>query len=262
MLPPVQILVQIGYAAAVSAAVLLFTWPWRERGWPVPVALGLGVATCHVAWFGFPALWPIDRSERIVHFALLGMVLGAIEASSRRVPAPVRWISRALVAAGCAGMLMLPRDPAWKVALVGVGFLAAWSALEWRAARVEGLGTPAALVVVATAGAQAVAWGLAPNLAQSAGALAAAAGPLALYALLRPRLSLARGGVTAFTLAALPLWLCGWRLGKLPLASAALLAVAPIAAQRRWWLGALVAAAAAAFAAYLSHAANPAEPYG
>lgn len=263
MLPPIEILVQIGYAAAVSVAVLLVTWPWRERGWPVPVALGLGVATCHVVWLGFPKLLAVDRTARMFHFALLGALLGSIEATVR-VPGPARWAARAAIAVGIAWACMLPVDPAWKLALVAGGFLVAWSAFEWRAARVEGISGPAVLVVVAGAGAQVLAFQHAAALAQMAGALAAAAGPLLVYAFLRPRLSLSRGGVTAFTLIALPLWACGWRLDRLPLGCAALLAVAPIAVQRRWWLGALVAAAAAGFAIYLSYAANlpdPNDPY-
>jgi len=256
VIPPIEILFQIGYAAAVSAAVLLVTWPWRERGWPVPVALGAGVATCHVLARGVPAPWPVERTERLLHFAILGTLIGCLEAVLR-LPAPVRWAGRVVVAGGCAWALMLPADPAWKIALVGAGFLAAWSALQWRASRVDGYGGPAVLVVVAGAGAQALAFGHAGVLGELAGALAAAAGLLLVYSFLVPRLSLSRGGVTAFALVALPLWAWGWRVADMPLESAALLAVAPIATQRRGWLGALVALAAAAFAAYVSFRANP-----
>lgn len=261
MLPPTDILFQIGYAAAVSAAALFVPWPWRERGWPAPVALGLGVATCSVVWRGLPAPWPVDVTERLLHIALLGAALGSVEARS---PAPLRWAGRAVVCAGAAWALLLPPDPLWKLAAVAGAFFVAWSALEWRASRIEGYGVPAVLVAVAGAGAQALGFGHSALLAQLAGALAAASGPLVAYGLVRPKLSLARGGVTAFTLVALPLWLCGWRLADLPLESAALLAVAPLAAQRRGWLGATVALAAAGFAAYLSYAANlpdPNDPY-
>jgi hypothetical protein len=258
VLPPFEVLVQIGYAAAVSAAALLVTWPSREHGWPVPVALGLGVATSHAAAVGFPALWPVARADRLFHFALLGAALGAVEAAVQ-VPVVVRWLVRAGACAGCAWALLPPADPLWKLALVGAAAFVAWSALEWRASRVEGYGGPLVLVVVAGAGAQALAFGKSAFVGQLAGALSAAAGALVFYALLRPRLSLARGGVTAFMLVALPLWICGWRLAKLPLESAALLSVAPVAAQRRGWLGALVACAAAAFAAYLSWRANPSD---
>jgi hypothetical protein len=255
-LPPVEVLVQIGYAAAAAAAVLLVTWPWRERGWPVPVALGAGALTCHVASVGFPAPWPAARADRLFHLAALGVALGAVEARVR-VPAVVRWLARAAACAGCAWALLLPADPPLRVALVaGAGFVA-WSAFEWRAARVEGYGGPAALVVVAAAGAQALAFANSGRLGQQAGALAAAAAALLLYALLlRPRLTLARGGVTAFMLVALPLWICGWRLARLPVESAALLTAAPIAAQPRGWLGAIAALVPAALAAYLSWRAN------
>jgi len=258
VLPPFEVLVQIGYAAAVSAAALLVTWPWRDRGWPMPVALGLGVLTCHVAAVGFPAPWPVARADRLFHFALLGAALGAVEAAVR-VPAVVRWVVRAAACAGCAWALLLPADPLWKFALVGAAAFVAWSAFEWRAARVEGYGGPLVLVVVAGAGGQALAFGNSAFVGQLAGALSAAAVPLVVYTLLRPRTTLARGGVTAFMLAALPLWICGWRLAKLPLESAALLAVAPVATQKRGWLGTLAALLAAAFAAYLSWRANPSD---
>jgi hypothetical protein len=259
VLPPFEVLVQIGYAAAVSAAALLVTWPWRERGWPVPVALGLGVAASHAAAVGFPELWPVARADRLFHFAVLGGALGAVEAAVR-VRAVVRWLVRAGACAACAWALLLPADPPWKLAAVAGAAFVSWSALEWRAARVEGYGGPLVLVAVAGAGAQALALGRSAFVGQLAGALSAAAVPLVLYALLRPRLTLARGGVTAFMLVALPLWICGWRLAKLPLESAALLSAAPLAAQRRGWVGALAAGAAAAFAAYLSWRANPVDP--
>jgi len=255
-LPPTEVLFQIGYAAAVSAAALLLTWPWRERAWPVPVALGLGVLTCHVASVGFPdRLWPPARADRLVHFAALGLLLGTVEAAVR-VPAVVRWVVRAAACAACAWALMLPVDPLWKVAAVGAAAFVAWSAFAWRASQVEGYGGPAVLVVVAGAGAIALAAGATAHSGQLSGALAAAAGPVVAYALLRPKLSLARGAVTVYMLASLPLWIAGWRVAKLPLGSAAILAVAPVAAQKRGWLGALVALAAAAFAAYLSIHAN------
>lgn len=120
---------------------------------------------------------------------------------------------------------------------------------------------PLVLMIVAGAGAKALEYGRSAVLAQTAGALAAATAPLVLSSVFRPRLAFARGAVTAFTLVALPLWTCGARFAKLPLESAALLAVAPLAAQRRGWLGALVAAAAAGFAVCLSYAANPGSPW-
>ena len=118
-----------------------------------------------------------------------------------------------------------------------------------------------ALLLVLSAGAQALAFGRSGFLGQMGGALGAAAAPLVVVALLRPRLTLVQGGVTAFVLAAFPLWICGWILAKLPIESAAILAAAPLAAQRRWWLGALVATAAGAFATYLAYAANPSTPW-
>lgn len=254
-MPPTGILVEIASATAVSAAVLLVTWPWRERGWPVPVALGLGFAASHAAARGFPGLRPVDTTDYRFHFALLGALLGTVEATVR-IPLAARWAGRAIVAAGCAWLLFHRVDSALRIATVAAGFLAAWSALEWRAARVEGAGMPAALVVTASLGSFALLEARTASGAQLAGALAAATGPLILYALLRPRLVLARGGVAAFSLVALPLWLVAARFDKLPLESAALLAVAPLAAQRRRWLGALVALATAAFAVYLAHAAN------
>jgi hypothetical protein len=128
-LPPTEILVQIGYAAAASAAALLLAWPWRERGWPVPVALGLGVLACLVASVGLPAPWPPARADRLFHLALLGVLLGAAEASMR-MPVAARWALRAAACAGCAWALLLPADPWWKLAAVAGAAFAAWSAFE------------------------------------------------------------------------------------------------------------------------------------
>jgi hypothetical protein len=254
--PPPEVLYQIGYAAAVSAAVLLVTWPWRERGWPVPVALGLGVATCSVAAIGLPDPWPVARADRMLHFALAGAILGTVEAVAG-MPRIARWATRGGICLGSAWTFLLPADSPWKVAAVAAAGFLAWSAFGWRAARAEGYGTPLVAAVVAGAGALALAFGHSGFLAQLAGALAAGAGLLVAYGLLWPGLSFGRGGVTAFALVALPLWLCGWRLADLPLESAALLAVAPVATQRRGWLGALAALLAAGFAVYLAWHANP-----
>jgi hypothetical protein len=213
-----------------------------------------------VAAVGLPALWPPARADRLFHLAALGGALGVVEAAVR-IPTAVRWLARAAACAGCAWALLLPADPLWRVAAVAGAAFVAWSALEWRAAQAGGYGGPAALVAVAAAGAQALVFAGSARLGQHAGAVAAAAAPLVVYAVLRPRTTLARGGVTAFALAALPLWICGWRLAKLPLESAALLAAAPLAASaRRGWLGALLALAAAAFAALVSWRANPVDP--
>lgn len=252
---PIGILLEVLLAAATSAIVLLVTWPWRERGWPVPIALGLGCAASHAASKGVPAPWPVDATRLHFHFALLGAVLGTVEAAVRLPPA-ARWAGRAVVAAACAWAMFHTVDPPWRIAAVAASVLVLWGALEWRAPRAERYSMPAVLVTVAGAGAVALERAQSAWLGQMAGALAAAAGPLLVYALLRPRLTMARGGVTAFVLAALPLWALGARFAGLPLESAALLGVAPLAAQRRWWLGVLVAAAAAGFAVYLSHAAN------
>ena len=253
-MPPAEVLIQIGYAAAVSAAALLFAWPWRERGSAAPVAIGVGTVAGLVALRGFPALWPLDATELLFHFALLGTAIGVVEASPR-VSTAIRGGLGGLAVAASAWALLRTVDPAWRIALVAVGFLVAWSALRWRAGRVEGYGVPLVLMIVAGAGAKALEYGSSGLLAQTALALAAATVPLVAYAVLQPRLPLARGCVTAFTLVALPLWTCGARLANLPLESAALLAVAPLAAQRRAWVGALVAAATAGFAVYLAYAA-------
>lgn len=273
MSPELDAFVKTLPAAGASATVLLLTWPWRERGWPVPLALGAGYATSHVWARGWPELLPPGATELPLHFAVLAALLGVAQAVFR-LPGITRWVLRAAVSAGVAYLLLrnllahaytgMGERALW-LGGVGGALFASWSALEWRAARIPGVGLPATMLVTAGGGAVALVLGhAAVSSGHMAGMLAAATGPLLVYAWLRPEAKLDRGGVTVYALVASTLWISGFLFADLPPWSALLLLGAPLLAARRWWLGALLAGVLVAGAVLFSHFANlpdPDDPY-
>jgi len=266
--PPVEVLLEILPAAAVSGGVLLAAWlfKWRTRAWPAAVALGAGYATSHALIRGAPEALPADATQLLFHFALAGALLGVVEA---KLPVAARWGARAVLAAVVPWLLLRGlAEHTWESTLeaalwyagLGFGLFAVWSVLEWRAGKLVGPAQPLVFCLVAGGGALALAEGRSGMLGQMAGALAAALGPLVLLALLEPRRS-ARGAIPVFVLLLAALAMSGHFFAELPAASALLLLVAPLAAVRRSWLGAAVALVLVAVAVYLSHAANPPDPY-
>ncbi|MHC4576133.1 MAG: hypothetical protein ACYTFD_05925 [Planctomycetota bacterium] len=269
---PREVLLEILPAAAVSGVVLVVTWRWRARAWPVALAVGAGYATSHALARGLPALLPADATQLLFHFALAGALLGLVEASGR-LPAAGTWIVRALLAGLVPWLLLrsLTRHTwettgeaaAWLGGL-GLGLLCLWSLLEWRAPRLTGFPQPLVLLIVAGGGALALQFARSGLLGQMSGALAAALGPVVLLGMLTPGLSLRRGAVPVLVLVTAALWMSGHFFAELPAASALLLAATPLVAVRRGWVSALLAVVPVAVAVYLAHAANapdPSDPY-
>jgi hypothetical protein len=270
--PPVEVLLEILPAAAVSGGVLLAAWlsrKWRTRAWPAAVAVSAGYATSHALARGAPEALPADATQLFFHFALAGALLSVVE---DRLPVAARWGARAVLAAAVPWLLLRGlAEHTWEstaeaalwCAGLGLGLFLVWAALEWRAGKLEGSAQPLVFCLVAGGGALALAEGRSGVLGQMSGALAAALGPLVLLAFLAPRRS-ARGAIPVFVLLLAALAMSGHIFAELPAASALLLLVAPLAAVRRWWLGAAVALVLVVAAVYLSHAANlpdPNDPY-
>jgi len=267
--PPVEVLLEILPAAAVSGGVLLAAWlfKWRTRAWPAAVAVGAGYATSHALIRGAPEALPADATQLLFHFALAGALVGVVE---DRLPVAARWGARAVLA-GIVPWLLLRglAEHTWEstteaalwYAGLGLGLFLVWSVLEWRARRLEGVAQPLVFCLVAGGGAVALAAGRSGVLGQMSGALAAALGPLVLLALLMPKRT-ARGAIPVFVLLLAALAMSGHFFAELPAPSALLVFVAPLAAVRRHWLGAAVALVLVGAAIYLSHAANPPDPYG
>jgi hypothetical protein len=267
--PPVEVLLEILPAAAVSGGVLLAAWllpRWRNRAWPAAVAVGAGYATSHALIRGAPEALPADATQLLFHFALAGALLGAVEG---KLPVAARWGARAVLAAVVPWLLLRGLEEhtwestteavSWYTGL-GLGLFLLWSVLEWRARHLEGPSQPLVFCLVAGGGALALAAGRSGVLGQLSGVLAATLGPLVLLAFLVPKRT-ARGAIPVFVLLLAALAMSGHFFAELPAASALLLLIAPLAAVRRPWLGAAVAAVLVGAAIYLSYAANPPDPY-
>jgi hypothetical protein len=269
--PPKEVLFEILPAAAVSAGVLLAAWflpRWRTRAWPAALAVGAGYATSHAFIRGAPEALPADATQLLFHFAIAGALLGIAE--GLELPVAARWGARAVLSAAVPWLLLRGlEEHTWEstkeamlwYAGLGFGLFSVWAVLEWRARQVQGGPQPLVFCLVAGGGAVALAAGRSGVLGQMAGALAAALGPLVLLAFLEPKRS-ARGAIPVFVLVLAALAMSGHFFAELPASSALLLLIAPLAAVRRWWLGATVALALVGAAIYLSHAANPPDPYG
>jgi len=268
--PPVEVLFEILPAAAVSAGVLLAAWflpRWRTRAWPAALAVGAGYATSHAFIRGAPEALPADATQLLFHFAIAGALLGIVE--GLELPVAARWGARAVLSAAVPWLLLRGlEEHTWEstteaalwYAGLGLGLFSVWAVLEWRARQVQGVPQPLVFCLVAGGGAVALAAGRSGVLGQMAGALAAALGPLVLFAFLVK--SRRTGAIPVFVLVLAALAMSGYFFAELPASSALLLLIAPLAAVRRWWLGAAVALVLVGAAIYLSHAANPPDPYG
>jgi len=270
--PPIEVLLEILPAAAVSGGVLLAAWllpRWRNRAWPAAVAVGAGYATSHALIRGAPEALPADATQLLFHFALAGALLGVVE---DKLPVAARWGARAVGSAAIPWLLLRGlEEHTWEstteavswYAGLGLGLFLVWSVLEWRARQVAGMAQPLVFCLVAGGGAAALALGRSGVLGQMGGALSAALGPLVLLALLVPKRT-AQGAIPVFVLVLAALVMSGYFFAELPATSAVLLCVAPLAAVRRWWPGAVVALLLVGAAVYLSYSANlpdPNDPY-
>jgi hypothetical protein len=270
--PPIEVLLEILPAAGVSAGVLLVAWLLKRgtRAWPAAVAVGAGYATSHAFIRGAPEALPADATQLLFHFAVAAALLGVV---GDKLPVAARWAARAVLSAAIPWLLLRGlEEHTWEstteavfwYAGLGLGLFLVWSLLEWRARQVQGVPQPLVFCLVAGGAAVALAAGRSGVLGQMSGALAAALGPLVLLALLVPERT-ARGAIPVFVLLLAALVICGRFFAELPAASALLLCLAPLAAVRRWWPGALVALVLVGAAIYLSYAANlpdPNDPYG
>jgi len=259
-LPPIEVLLEIAAAGAVSAGLLALLWRWRRAAWPAAVAVGAGYATADGLARSLPDLVPTDSTRLLLHFAVAGALAGVLE-TSERVPRAVRLGVRALLSFGSVALLLrgLAEPPAtWVIAALGAGVLALWSALAWRARHVEGFALPLLLFLPAAAGAKALEYVQSGVLGQLSGALSAALAPCIAMAFWNR--TVARGMVPVAVLTSTGLWLSGhyFSFVVLPAASVALLALAPLAAVRRHrWAGVVAALLAVGLAVVIADAAAP-----
>ncbi|MBI5369363.1 MAG: hypothetical protein HZA54_20170, partial [Planctomycetes bacterium] len=213
------------------------------------LACAATAAAGHLVLFGRPTFPPAEATLLWVWLALPAAAVGVADAFA---PRPLRWALRpvlaALAAAAVLHFLIGPgrRFAGWGAALPEVAggataTLASWVGVEaWSARRPRGVALPLLLLAVASVAAAALAFSGSVVLGQLAGVLAAAAGAALVAGLLRPP-------AVAHLACALPvllpllavLVLSGHFYSDLPMASALLLAAAPLGA----WAGDLPACA-------------------
>lgn len=215
----------LGIVPPAAAALLVFPllW-WRRRAtaeefaaltpptlantrgeplWVTPLVLGLiGVVMSPVIAGGLA--WPPRAgADWLPVVAAVAAGLG-ITARAVRFPVIVRWVVRLLVIAGIGYLsLRAPIHNRWDAATSALwlgGFTLATAAAFWAAERhadrTRGAAGPAVLFVLVFAANQLLVLGYhSLKLAQYPGLFAAALGPVLLLALLRPRFTLAFGGV-------------------------------------------------------------------
>ncbi|MDX2018503.1 MAG: hypothetical protein SFY95_12800 [Planctomycetota bacterium] len=220
----------------LALAVFVPIW-WRRRGEPTPISpantegdprwaapVVLGLAGIAVPWIALGAvkLPPKAAAEWIPIFAAVGLALGLL-ATRVRFGAVVRWLVRGLVllAAGGAPMWRRFADESSRTEAIAwtVGFAmvmaVVWWALERSVDRVRGAGGPGVLLVFAFGASQVLVLGYySVSLAQIAAGLAAALGVAMVMGLLRPRFTLAFGGVHAVVLVVGPALLQGMLFGQ------------------------------------------------
>jgi hypothetical protein len=197
------------------------------------LAVGLGYAAGHTIPAGAPALPPLDSTDWLFWLALAA---AAVSLGAAFLPVAGRWlwIPRVALAAAVPHFVLKPLRGSEGLGLLeAIGWPAAilaWcAALDRLAVRRPGVSLPLVMVMVATASAAAFLISHSLILGQHAAELAAALAPVLLFALFSRPASLSGGGILAAGTVLGGLWLAGWAY-DLPAASAALLALAPLAA--------------------------------
>jgi hypothetical protein len=176
-----------------------------EPLWAMPLVTGLLVVLMHPLVVGKVAY--LDRgAENAVWLAgVLGAILG-VTARLLRLPPIARWAVRALLVAALGLAIAwsfvqnrwgVPEAGAWLAAFTALTCLAWWGA-ERLADRARGWGVPALLWLLAFGAFNLIALAYSSlKIAQLAGVVAAVAGAAMVVGALRPRFTLAFGGVHA-----------------------------------------------------------------
>ena len=256
------------YGIILPAVIAGVAWgvAWRvwNRGaspiaggtWAGALTCALAVSVGYVGLWGWPGIPPLLAEGWLPFVAVAALLVSLLESFGLRSIRSVLWF---LLMFGTVWVLSGPRHSAWK-GLEIVGWCAGLSAamllicasLELVADHRPGASMPVCLWIwtVGIAGALASTGSL--NYGLLAGMLAAIMGAGLVAAWIQPRISFARGTVTALTPLSMGLLFCGYFYSELPGTCALILASAPLTTwlgesrfvtRRRPWLGVLMRAA-------------------
>lgn len=208
----------------------------------VGLGMALGFAAGQIALVGWPGLMPVDATYRLLHLAILGALAGLVEVLWPDKTGP-RWAARAVLAALVLGLLLRSvMEHTWEGGEIALNLAVLFAAFLGLAAFIDALERPTKsfeapflLVLLGSAAAGALVLAHSAFLGQLMGSLTATLGALGVAALIRPEIRLRDGAVPVFAAVFAGLVLCSHYYATLPLVSAVLLVLAPLAA----WLGGL-----------------------
>jgi hypothetical protein len=232
----------------LSAATLaLARRPWRRAQpaagglWGGALALGGGYLAGAVLTSGWPPIPPLERIHWLFFLTAAATLFGVCDALGPW-PRWGRWTLRLYFLITALWLLLRPVmvnnhwqavDAAGRLALLCLGGLAFWGALDALADRLPGASLPLTLLIVGTGTALVLALcGGLPWARLEVGVLAALAACLGVAGW-NPRLSLARGAGAVLMVLLPGMWLLGYFYAEVPLACVLLLALGALAG----WLG-------------------------
>ena len=232
--------------ALIAGLALFVAWrPWRRGGaaagghWGGAIGLAAGYAVGHGLLAGWPAFPAVSSTQWLFWLAFGAMGIGLLDALVR-LPAAARWGIRGATSLLVGWILLRPLTATWGagtsvlwILAVGAGIFAFWSLADRAVRDRPGAGMPIAFLALTAGGSAVLLLSASALLAQLAGVVAATLGAAMVLAFWRPSVSLERGAVPVVGVLLPALWVSGHFYAEMPLASAALLLVAPAAL----WLG-------------------------
>ncbi len=242
---PVGILLLVVLLPAIVASVVLFiAWrripPLAGGRWGGAVAFALGYLIAHFFTFGMPSFPPTDATQWLAYLTVTAMVVGLVE-SFWKTPSWARWLWRWAFSGLMLWLLLrpmvaytwgVPKGVAWLLTLSLV-MLTFWTALDALTERVVGALPPALLFITALGSSIALLLGRSASISQLCTSVAAILAVSVIVGWRQPDFTLAKGAVAVLTVLLFGFWLNGVFYAYLPMMTAALLVLSPMAG----WLG-------------------------
>jgi hypothetical protein len=188
------------FPAAVSAALLLVSWPlWRRaataeaRAWPLALAIGLGYAVGQVRIEGWRPFPPREAADRLWYLTLVAVLISVFDLW-RYWPTWLRWGLRASLWLAVVWSVLPPaiRKEGSQVAVwawfggLGLAGLIFWAVLAHSARRQPGALVPPIVLIVSTGTAGVLHAGHSLKLTQLAGIVAATLLPVLIRSFCNP----------------------------------------------------------------------------
>jgi len=223
--------------ALIAGVTCIATWK-LVGPWSVALGLGLGYTAGHAGLSGWPPFPPADVKDWPFWFAAAGAGFGFLKAFCRG-PWWIRWLGRALAAAGVPWLLVSPLAT-WSagerlqgVVALGAGLFVFWSLLEALSERRPGASLPLIFWASASGTSLVLLFSGSASLGGLSGSLAAALGASVVLAWWKPSVSFGRGPIPVVALLLGSFWILGSLYAEVSALSTALLLLAPLSG----WIG-------------------------